>query len=137
MSITGGLEAEEYDRTYSDAELVRRIGRYFRPQWRKVALVAAMVSLVSLAATITPIVIARSIDLLSGNPALQLLLAAAAAVTVLGMLGWGFNFVQQRFSARAVAEVVLALREDAFGAVMRYGPRGPPRRRRPARRGRS
>ncbi|MBV7330717.1 ABC transporter ATP-binding protein/permease [Chloroflexi bacterium TSY] len=119
MSIIGGLEAEEYDRSYSDIELVRRIAAYFRPQWRKVALVALMVSLVSLASTVTPIIISRSIDLLAGNPQLQLLLAAASVVTVLGALGWGFNFVQQRFSARAVAEVVLALREDAFRAIMR------------------
>jgi len=119
MGLTGGLEAEEYDRSYSDVELMRRIVAYFRPQGRKVALVAAMVSLVSLASTITPILIARSIDLLAGNPTLQLLLAAAAAVTVLGALGWAFNYVQQRYAARAVAEVVLALREDAFRAVMR------------------
>ena len=119
MGLTAGLEAEEYDRTYSDVELVRRIVAYFRPHWRKVALVALMVSLVSLASTITPIVISRSIDLLGGNPQLQLLLAAAAVVTVLGALGWAFNFVQQRYAARAVGEVVLALREDAFQAVMR------------------
>jgi hypothetical protein len=119
MGLTAGLEAEAYDRSYSDVELVRRIAAYFRPHWRKVVLVAFMVSLVSLAATITPIVISASIDRLAGNPQLQLLLAAAAVVTVLGALGWAFNFVQQRYSARAVAEVVLALREDAFRAVMR------------------
>ncbi|MEM7133216.1 MAG: ABC transporter ATP-binding protein [Chloroflexota bacterium] len=118
MGLTGGLEAEEYDRTYSDAELVRRIAAYFRPQLRRVLLVTLMVSLVSLASTITPIVISRSIDLITESPELQLLLAASAVVTVLGALGWGFNFVQQRFAARAVAEVVLALREDAFRAIM-------------------
>jgi ATP-binding cassette, subfamily B, bacterial len=119
MGVNVGLEAEEYDRTYSDTELVRRIAAYFRPQWPKVALVAGMVSLVSLVGTITPIVISRSIDRLAGAPQLQLLLAATATVTVLGALGWAFNFVQQRYSARAVGEVVLALREDAFRAVMR------------------
>lgn len=119
MSVTGGLEAEEYDRTYRDTELVRRILIYFRPQWRKVLLVAFMVSLVSLVSTVTPVLIARSIDLLAQDPQLQLLLAAAAAVAVLGTLSWAFNFVQQRFSARAVADVVLALRQDAFAAVMR------------------
>ena len=119
MGVIGGLEAEEYDRTYDDFELVRRIVAYFRPQWRKVVLVASMVSLVSLAGTITPIVISRSIDRLAVDPQLQLLLAAAAVVTVLGALGWAFNFVQQRYSARAVGEVVLALREDAFRAAMR------------------
>ena len=119
MAIMGGLNAEEYDRTYSDRELVRRIAAYFRPQMARVGLVALMVILISLSATVTPIVISRAIDSLSGNPQLQWLLAAAALVTVLGVLGWVFNFVQQWFSARAVADVVLDLRRDAFLAVMR------------------
>jgi ABC-type multidrug transport system fused ATPase/permease subunit len=119
MGITGGLQAEDYDRSYSDWQLVRRIAAYFRPHLGKVALVALMVTLISLASTVTPIVISRGIDMLKGNPQLQLLLALAAVVVVLGALGWGFNFVQQWFAARAVGNVVLALREDAFRAVMR------------------
>lgn len=119
MGLTGGLEVEAYDRSYSDRELVGRILAYFRPQWRKVALVAFMVSLVSLVSTLTPIVISQSIDRVTDNPQLQLLIAAASVVTVLGALGWGFNYVQQRYAARAVGEVVLALRGDAFRAVMR------------------
>lgn len=119
MGIMGGLNAEEYDRSYSDRELVGRIAAYFRPHLRKVALVASMVTLISLAGTVTPIIISRAIDTLADNPQLQLLIASAAVVSLLGALSWGFNFIQQRFSARAVADVVLALREDAFRAVMR------------------
>ena len=119
MHLTGGLNPEEYDRSYSDRELVRRIAAYFRPHWSKVLLVAFMVTLISLTATITPIIISRGIDLLSGSPQLQLLLALAAVVTVLGALGWLFNFVHLWFAAQAVGDVVLALREDAFRAVMR------------------
>lgn len=119
MHITGGLNPEEYDRSYSDGELVRRIAAYFRPHWSKVLLVAFMVTLISLTATITPIIISRGIDSLAGNPQLQLLLTLAAVVTVLGALGWLFNYVSLWFSARAVGDVVLALREDAFRAVMR------------------
>ena len=119
MGITGGLNPEEYDRNYSDRELVRRIVRYFRPHIGKVLLVAAMVSLISILATATPIIISRGIDSLEANPQLQLLLTLAAVVTVMGALSWGFNFVSLWFSARAVGEVVLALREDAFRAVMR------------------
>ncbi|WP_420629628.1 ABC transporter ATP-binding protein [Candidatus Leptofilum sp.] len=119
MRITGGINPEEYDRTYSDRELVRRILGYFRPHIGKVLLVAAMVSLISILATATPIIISRGIDMLAANPQLQLLLTLAAVVTVLGGLSWCFNFVSLWFSARAVGEVVLALREDAFRAVMR------------------
>lgn len=119
MGIIGGLNPEEYDRSYSDQELVRRIVRYFRPHIGKVLLVAAMVSLISILATATPLIISRGIDTLAENPQLQLLLTLAAVVTVMGALSWGFNFVSLWFSARAVGEVVLALREDAFRAVMR------------------
>lgn len=119
MGITGGLNPEKYDRNYSDRELVRRIVRYFRPHIGKVLLVSLMVSLISILATATPIIISRGIDTLSSNPQLQLLLTLAAVVTVMGALSWGFNFVSLWFSARAVGDVVLALREDAFKAVMR------------------
>ena len=30
--IMDGLDAEEYDRTYTDRQLVGRISRYFRPK---------------------------------------------------------------------------------------------------------
>ncbi len=118
--LTGGLDAEAYDRTYSDAQLVRRIAVYFRPHARTVALVAAMVALGSLAVTAMPFVIARGIDLLTGNPGLQILLVLAALLTVLGALFWLCNLVRLWFAARAVGAVVLALREDAFRAVMRH-----------------
>ncbi len=116
--ILDGLEAEDYDRTYGDAALIRRIARYFRPHGRTMATVITMVVLFALAETITPIAVSRSIDLLAGNPTAQLMLALAGGVLVLGSLGWFFNFIRQLFAARAVGDVVLALREDAFAAVM-------------------
>lgn len=119
MFLTGGLNPEEYDRSYSDRELVRRILRYFRPHLGKVLLVALMVSLISILATATPLIISEGINLLAESPQLQLLLTLAAVVTVMGAISWGFNFVSLWFSARAVGNVVLALREDAFRAVMR------------------
>ncbi|MBC8163712.1 MAG: ABC transporter ATP-binding protein [Roseiflexaceae bacterium] len=118
-SLMGGLEAEAYDRNYGDRALLGRIASYFRPHLGKVALVALMVVLISLGATITPIIIARGIETLTGDPQTQLLLGLAGLVTTLGVLGWGFNFVRQTFAARAVGDVVLALRRDALAAVLR------------------
>ena len=91
MSIMGGLSAEAYDRSYGDRELVRRIAGYFRPHRRTVALVAGMVALISLAATVTPLLSSRGIDLLGSDPRLQLLIGLSAVVTVLGVLSWMFN----------------------------------------------
>jgi ATP-binding cassette subfamily B protein len=72
MGIMGGLNAEEYDRSYSDQELVRRISAYFRPHLKKVALVASMVTLV-FATTVT-----LTVDLLS-----QLVLVGVISVVML------------------------------------------------------
>src|SRR6478736_407052 len=116
--VLDGLDAEAYDRTYSDRVLVRRIAAYFRPHTRTMALVAGMVALAALTETIIPFVISRGIDALAGSRSAQLALALGGGVLVLGSLGWLFNFVRQSFSARAVGDVVLALREDAFAAVM-------------------
>jgi ABC-type multidrug transport system fused ATPase/permease subunit len=118
--MTAGLAAEAYDRTYSDGQLVRRSAAYFRPHRATMIVVALVVVLISLAATATPILIARGIDTIVGNPALQLLIALAALVTVMGALGWLMNLVRVQLSARAVGDVVLALREDAFRALMRH-----------------
>ncbi|NOK58840.1 MAG: hypothetical protein GFH27_549301n132 [Chloroflexi bacterium AL-W] len=116
--IFDGLEAEEYDRNYSDGDLVRRIAGYFRPHLKTVLLVVAMVVLFSLAQTIVPIAVSHGIDLLDGNPTVQLVLALAGGIAVLGSIGWFFNYIRQLFSARAVGDVVLTLRRDAFSAVM-------------------
>ena len=116
--VLDGLDAEAYDRTYNDRVLVRRIAEYFRPHTRTMALVAGMVVLAALTETIIPFVISRGIDALAGNPSAQLALALGGGVLVLGSLGWLFNFVRQSYSARAVGDVVLRLREDAFAAVM-------------------
>ncbi len=116
--ILDGLDAEDYDRTYNDNELIKRIVGYFRPHAGTMLTVAAMVVLASIAETVIPIAVSWGIDQLEGNPTAQTLLALAGAITVLSSLTWFFNFVRQALSARAVGDVVLKLREDAFAAVM-------------------
>jgi ABC-type multidrug transport system fused ATPase/permease subunit len=115
--VMSGLDAEEYDRTYSDATLVRRIIAYFRPHARAMLIVSTMVLLSSLSQTVLPIVIARGIDLLGSNPTTISLVLLATGAVLLGALGWVFNYVRQIFGSRAVGNVVLKLREDAFTAV--------------------
>jgi ABC-type multidrug transport system fused ATPase/permease subunit len=118
--LTGGLASEAYDRSYTDRQLIRRISIYFAPHWRRVLIVVTMVLLISLITTLVPVLISRGIDALDTNPATALLISLAALVAVLGACSWAFNFVRLRLAARAVGDVVLALREDAFRAVLRH-----------------
>ncbi|MBN1218565.1 MAG: ABC transporter ATP-binding protein [Anaerolineae bacterium] len=116
--ILDGLESEAYDRTYSDVELLQRIMGYFRPHAPKMVLVAAVITLNAIAGAGGPILISRSLDIVAENPAMAIILLMTGAVLLLGSVAWGFNFVQQFFSARVVGDVVLKLREDVFSATI-------------------
>lgn len=118
--ILDGLDTEDYDRQYSDRELLRRIVSYFQPYTRRMILVAAMISLNSLAGTGGPILIAKGIDILGKNSTTQMMLLLTGGVLLLGASAWLFNFIQQYFSAKVVGEVVLQLRRDVFSATIQH-----------------
>jgi ATP-binding cassette subfamily B protein len=117
--ILDGLDTESYDRTYGDRELLRRLLGYFTPYGRQMIGIAAAITLNSVAGTGGPILISRGIDLLPENPTLTAILLLTAGVLLLGLAAWGFNFIQQWFSARVVGNVVLKIREDVFDATVR------------------
>jgi len=118
--ILDGLDTEAYDRNYSDRELVRRIIGYFRPHTRQMILVALMITLNSAAGTGGPILISKTIDMVEENPSVGVMLLMAGGVLLLGVAAWVFNYVRQLFSARAVGDVVLKLREDVFDATVKH-----------------
>ncbi|MBI5959244.1 MAG: ABC transporter ATP-binding protein [Chloroflexi bacterium] len=117
--IMDGLDAEEYDRTYNDRQLVGRILSYFRPQAPRMLLVAFMILLNSALNTAIPVALSRGIDRLQEDTATQTIVILAAVIGGLTCMGWAVNAVRQWFSAVAVGNVVLDLREDAFDAVVK------------------
>jgi ATP-binding cassette subfamily B protein len=117
--ILDGLDTESYDRTYGDRELLRRLLGYFKPYGRQMIGIAVAITLNSAAGTGGPILISRGIDLLSENPTLTAIALLTLGVLLLGLAAWGFNFIQQWFSARVVGNVVLKIREDVFDATVR------------------
>ena len=117
--IMDGLDAEEYDRKYSDGELVRRIIGYFRPQAGRMFIVAVAIMLTSLMNTGLPIYISQALDELVTDNSTTNLLRITTVIVVLGSLGWLFNAVRQWLSAEAIGNVTLKLREDAFDAVLK------------------
>ncbi|MBN1966332.1 MAG: ABC transporter ATP-binding protein [Anaerolineae bacterium] len=116
--ILDGLESEDYDRQYGDRELLGRIINYFRPYTRQMLIVAAMIALNSLAGTISPVLVSKAIDIMTVEPTTEAMLLVSAAVLLLGVAIWGFNFARQWFSARVIGDVVLQLREDVFNATI-------------------
>ena len=117
--LMDGLDAEAYDRNYTDADLVQRIIGYFRPQARRMLGVVVAITQSSLLEVGLPVYISRSLDALPAAPDLRRLLTIGGLIMLLGALSWAFNYMRRAFSSRAVGDVVLRLREDAFDAVMK------------------
>jgi hypothetical protein len=114
-----GLDAEAFDRKYSDLQLVRRIVGYFRPQFRRMLLVAAAVVLTSLSQTYLPVYISKSLDQLQKNGVATNLTTIALVITLLACASWAFNGIRGWQSSKAVGDVVLKIRYDAFDAVLK------------------
>jgi ABC-type multidrug transport system fused ATPase/permease subunit len=114
-----GLEAEDYDRSYGDRELVRRISGYFRRRLRAIGLVAGTVVLASLMQAALPVLVSRGLDRVGTASSSRTVWTLVGAILLSGVAAWVFNYVRQVYSARVVGDVVLALREDVFRAVLR------------------
>ncbi len=118
--VLGGLETEDYDRQYTDRELMERIVSYFRPYTTQMILIAVMITLNSAASIGGPILIARAIDMLAIESSTRAIVLLSLGVILLGASAWVFNFIRQWFSARVTGNVVLQLRKDAFSATVRH-----------------
>ncbi len=116
--IMDGLDAEAYDRTYKDSQLIGRIIRYFRPKLPIMIFVAVLVVLNSLLDTAFPLLVSQSIDTIISSKAVQSALWLVGFILVTAVLSWTCNMFRQWYTARAVGDVVLQLRKDAFGSVM-------------------
>ena len=92
--IFDGLDAEAYDRRYSDRALVARVIGYFRPQLGRMLVVAAAVVLQAILDVSLPILISRTIDQLAAGQATNLA-RNAILIAAIGSLAWVFNFVRR------------------------------------------
>ena len=116
MGFFSGLNNEGYDRQYQDRELVRRIADYFRAYGRQIIIIGISLLLVSLASAAAPILVGRAVDLLGDNLDMNAITLISGAVLLTGFIIWGANWVRRRLTSRAVGDMVMTLRTDAFSA---------------------
>ncbi|MFN2148892.1 MAG: ABC transporter ATP-binding protein [Anaerolineales bacterium] len=120
MGFFSGLDAESYDRTYRDRDLVARMVAYFKPYRKRLAWALVGILIIAASGALTPILVARSVDLMSQHDSTSLMLLFAAALFATGVLVWAANWVRRRLIVRSVADVMLALRQDAFIASSKH-----------------
>ena len=120
MGFFARLNDENYDRQYSDRELVRRIFEYFEPQRKRLAEALVFVLLFASVGAALPVIVARIVDLLKGQPSLQAISLVGLAVLGIGIGQWGLNWARRSLIVRAVGDAVLDLRTRAFRAAISH-----------------
>ncbi|MEM7347144.1 MAG: ABC transporter transmembrane domain-containing protein, partial [Chloroflexota bacterium] len=116
--VMDGLEAEGYDRQYDDRALVRRIVDYFRPNFNRMLFVSAMILLNAVMDVVLPVMLARSIDTLAADFTTRAAIILSVVILGAGALSWCFNYLRQAYTARAVGDVVLKLRQDVIESIL-------------------
>ncbi len=121
MGFLSGLNTEAYDRKYSDRVLAKRSAAYFRGQGKRLAIMSGALIMLSLSSAASPVVVSRGIDLLKArNAPLAGYLIIPGIVLLTGVLWWLGNAIGRRVSARAINDVMLRLRTDAFQAAVHH-----------------
>ncbi|QEE17018.1 ABC transporter ATP-binding protein [Promethearchaeum syntrophicum] len=113
-----GLDAEEYDRNYSDKDLLTRISKYFGKYKKSMMIVIIITALSSMVSGSIPFLTSRVISLLELESNLSTLILVILSIFLLNFLGYIFNFINQIYTARVVNKVVYDLREDVNQNVL-------------------
>lgn len=116
-TIMRGLDAEAYDRQYSDKELIRRILSYFRPYRRKIIIIIVAVLLLAFAGAAFPLLVARGVDVMATQDTDAFIWLLAGAAFVLGFAVWIFNWIRRQLTVEVIADVVMTMRGNAFTAA--------------------
>ena len=115
-----GLEAEEYDRTYSDRLLLKRIASYFAPYKRLMLVVIFFLTISSLTTAFQPIIVSLIITNLETAPDFFYVIFLIVIIFFFNISGWVFNYIRQIYSTRVVGNVVLDIRKAAHQSVVNH-----------------
>ena len=118
MSFFAGLDTEAYDRKYTDRQLARRMSTYFQPYKRSVVVVVLLLLIIAISSAVTPIIVARGVDLLGTDITGQNILLLCGAILIAGVISWGANWGRRRLTVRMIGDIILEIRTDAFQASM-------------------
>lgn len=115
-----GLDAEEYDRQFSNRELLGRMAKYMIPYRRRMVVAVIFVTLGSLANGLVPFLASRVLaQAEGGSPAPADFLLLVGLVLGLNLAGYLFNYVKQRNYVRVISHVVYDLRDAVTRNVLK------------------
>lgn len=117
MGFFTGLDAEAFDRSYEDRELLRRMAGYFRRHTSRLLGAAFGVLMIAGAYAAVPMIVSRAVDVIGPQKDARQLWIFSTILFAIGVLIWLVNWWRRRLTARAIYDVMLDLRRDAFRAA--------------------
>jgi ATP-binding cassette, subfamily B, bacterial len=122
MGFFTGLNAEKYDRQYTDRVLTRRIVDYFKTQRTRMIIIIVLVIAISAVSAALPVVISRVVGFIADqpDPSLEAILLVGLGVALVGTANYGLNWARRSLTVRSVGDVVLTLRTQAFRAAAEH-----------------
>lgn len=120
MGFFSGLDAEQYDRQYSDKQLLQRMADYFKPHMNTLWAIGVLALLTAVTAAAVPLLLARALDEIGTQLSEQQIWLVVGVVFLSGFLSWAANWWRRRLTARAIGDVILAIRLEGFQAAMSH-----------------
>jgi len=111
-----GLDADSYDRQYTDRYLFKRIGDYMSEHKRQVGFALVGFVLVGIVTSARPLAISATIDeMVNQSDFLTFLFVALGIVAVTEYIA---NYVRRRFMVDVIGKIVAKMRKDSFEAAI-------------------
>jgi ATP-binding cassette subfamily B protein len=120
MGFFAGLNAEKYDRQYTDRQLTGRIVDHLRPQQSRLSVIAVLAIVFGILEAALPVAVGLIVNSLSGEPSLQSIGAVGSALVGLAFALWGINWARRSLTVRVVGDMILDLRARAVRAAAEH-----------------
>ncbi|GAB1422295.1 ABC transporter ATP-binding protein [Anaerolineales bacterium] len=116
MGMFAGLDADKYDRQYTDWQLIKRIFNYFgRYRALLVAIVAAF-TILAFVASMRPVLISAGVDALENDN--DILKAIIFGLFLVAVFEYTANWIRRLFLTKVVGNTVANMRRDAFQSAI-------------------
>lgn len=120
MGFFGNLNAEAYDRSYSDRVLIGRIFKYFSAYRKRMVLVSIVTIAMAIFGAVSPLVVSTGVQSLVQARSDLYLAGLVLVILLIGVLNWAANWARRQLTAEVTGDAVLALRRDAFDASVNH-----------------
>jgi len=113
-----GLDADSYDRQYSDWQLYKRIGQFFGKYRGQLVAVFGMALAASVSLSVRPVIIAAGVGALERRTQVSTFALLVGALLVTVLVEYLGNWIRRRIAARAIGGVVAHMRKEAFESAI-------------------